>query len=254
MDVRTVRSGVQWLRKRIWWSAQQPARRYLKYFGVSQSEPRVAKAISHRRARGAAVLCGVQAELPGAALKALEQFAVAMATTQGNPKSSEYVVGETVAPAFFVDDHIQQDINRGPYQTSAEYVAAHMAFLHHDIQERKSSEKASKREDGEMAQTLYDKLQLIMPKLFSDKNKGPTFLCHQDLSANNILVDENGDVAGIIDWEAVITAPRWQACKLPQLLNGSDDDNVPEPLDEEQLEDEIAVERCNDSMHDYEQT
>ena len=197
---------------------------------------------------------GAKAELPGAARKALEQFAVAMVTTQGNPKSSEYVVGETVAPAFFMDDHIQHDINRGPYQTSAEYVAAHMAFLHHDIQGWKSSEKASKREDGETAQKLYDKLQLIVPKLFSGTNKEPTFLCHQDLSANNILVDENGDVAGVIDWEAVITAPRWQACKLPQLLNGSDDDNVPEPLDEEQLEDENAVEGYNDSMHDYEQT
>jgi aminoglycoside phosphotransferase len=45
----------------------------------------------------------------------------------------ERVVGEAVVPLFFVRDHIQLDVHRGPYQSSAEYVTAHTQFLLHDI-------------------------------------------------------------------------------------------------------------------------
>ncbi|KAJ8115131.1 hypothetical protein OPT61_g3156 [Boeremia exigua] len=166
----------------------------------------------------------------------------------------EHAIGEAVLPAFFMGDHVQQEMYRGPYSTGAEYVSAHMKFLLHDIQAWCASDNEYRREDGEAASVIYEKLHLVFLKLFPGTSRESTRICHQDLSASNILIDESGDLTGVIDWECTITAPCWQACKLPQFLNGGDSDDVPELPSEEALQDEDAVEYYDDDMYHYEQT
>ena len=36
----------------------------------------------------------------------------------------------------------------------------------------------------------------------------------------NILVDEDGYMTGIVDWECVSAVPVWRACSISQLLRG----------------------------------
>lgn len=62
---------------------------------------------------------------------------------------------------------------------------------------------------------LVDLLSAVFPR---DKPED-YMLFHQDLSGNNILVDKNHDIAGIIDWECVHTVPLWLGCQIPKFLH-----------------------------------
>lgn len=53
---------------------------------------------------------------------------------------------------------------------------------------------------------IYAYLCSILPSYVKDDND-QFFLAHTDLSASNILVDENGSITGIIDWEFANTLP-----------------------------------------------
>ncbi|WVR03793.1 hypothetical protein IAU60_000788 [Kwoniella sp. DSM 27419] len=45
-----------------------------------------------------------------------------------------------------------------------------------------------------------------------------TSISSDDLHSGNIMVDREGEITGIIDWEFVHTQPLWMACSLPKLL------------------------------------
>ncbi|KAL7629798.1 hypothetical protein AAE478_001321 [Parahypoxylon ruwenzoriense] len=57
----------------------------------------------------------------------------------------------------------------------------------------------------------------------------PTMLWHDNISLDNILVDENGILCGIIDWECVSCLPLYEACQFPAFLQQARDRPV-EPL------------------------
>ncbi|KAF1365029.1 hypothetical protein EJ07DRAFT_172035 [Lizonia empirigonia] len=168
--------------------------------------------------------------------------------------SLEHVVSEAIRGQLFTGDHIQLDIYRGPYRTSAEYVAAHTQFLLHDIAKWRVSDDEDDQDLAEEVQAIHDKLQLVIPKVFPGTNTELTSIYHDDLSSNNIIVDDAGNLAGIIDWECIINAPKWEACQIPSFIAGADDDRVAEPLTEEEMKDEQAVEDHKDLVYNYEAT
>ena len=45
-------------------------------------------------------------------------------------------------------------------------------------------------------------------------------LFHDDLDMDDILVDDNGILTGVVDWECVSALPLWKACDFPPFLNG----------------------------------
>jgi aminoglycoside phosphotransferase len=166
-----------------------------------------------------------------------------------------HVVGETVLPAFFMDDHIRLDVNRGPYATSSSYVTAHAAFLHHGFTAMSLSPKTSRRSDGEKLLAQLTKLSSIIARLFPNTTQEEhSYIAHQDLSVANIMVDDAGVLTGIIDWESTVAAPRWQACKIPRFLAGGNEDEVPDWLTGEELQDEEVVQGYDEAVFDYEQT
>jgi hypothetical protein len=74
------------------------------------------------------------------------------------------------------------------------------------------------------------------------------------LSSNNILINHAGDLVGIVDWECIIAAPSWEACQLPEFLDGLEDHRVAEPLTEEQKQNEDLLEDHKDVIQSYERT
>lgn len=46
----------------------------------------------------------------------------------------------------------------------------------------------------------------------------PSMIFHHDLSRHNILVDDNGELTGVLDWECVSAVPLWKACSYPSFL------------------------------------
>ncbi|KAI2776309.1 phosphotransferase enzyme family-domain-containing protein [Daldinia loculata] len=63
----------------------------------------------------------------------------------------------------------------------------------------------------------------------SNKPYEPTMLWHDDISLDNILVDENGILMGIIGWSCVSCLPIYEACQFPAFLHQSWDRPL-EPL------------------------
>ncbi|KAI1413868.1 kinase-like protein [Hypoxylon sp. FL1857] len=61
------------------------------------------------------------------------------------------------------------------------------------------------------------------------KPREPTMLWHDAISLDNILVDENGVLCGVIDWACVSCLPLYEACQFPAFLQQARDRPV-EPL------------------------
>ncbi|KAI2464256.1 kinase-like protein [Annulohypoxylon bovei var. microspora] len=57
----------------------------------------------------------------------------------------------------------------------------------------------------------------------------PTMLWHDDISLDNILVDKNGILCGVIGWECVSCLPLYEACQFPAFLKQAQDRPI-EPL------------------------
>jgi hypothetical protein len=50
---------------------------------------------------------------------------------------------------------------------------------------------------------------------------------HNDLDIQNRLINPNGDLTGIIDWENIHTSPLWYGCQLPKFLCGPSSHDMP---------------------------
>lgn len=47
-----------------------------------------------------------------------------------------------------------------------------------------------------------------------------TAIWHDDLNLDNILVDNEGKIIAIVNWECVPALPTWMATKMPKFLEG----------------------------------
>ncbi|KAG0636530.1 hypothetical protein HOY80DRAFT_977183 [Tuber brumale] len=55
-------------------------------------------------------------------------------------------------------------------------------------------------------------------------------LRHHDLNHSNVMVDHTTlEITGIVDWECITTVPAWEDT-YPQMLQGEDMEEQPEPL------------------------
>ena len=74
----------------------------------------------------------------------------------------------------------------------------------------------------------HKSLLSILPTFFHPEASTPeTFsLYHDDLTTNNILVDPTTHrITGIVDWECVSLEPSWKVVRVPQLLDGPEEDD-----------------------------
>lgn len=80
------------------------------------------------------------------------------------------------------------------------------------------------------AKSKFSRIQRLiklLPKVFPKSQPEEYILAHQDLSGNNILVDEDHGLSGIIDWECVNTVPLWLGCQIPKFLRSPAEDEPP---------------------------
>ncbi|KAL8349989.1 hypothetical protein RB598_005363 [Gaeumannomyces tritici] len=95
-------------------------------------------------------------------------------------------VQRIVSMPFFWGDHIQQDVPRGPFPSSVEWISAHL---------------------------LKSSIRNFFPCWGLDSES--SVLLHDDLSQHNILADQDGSLTGVVDWECMSAAPLWKACAYP---------------------------------------
>ncbi|ESZ94202.1 hypothetical protein SBOR_5428 [Sclerotinia borealis F-4128] len=141
------------------------------------------------------------------------------------------VLGQMVSLVFFWGDHIAQDIPRGPFAHSSDWILARLNLVLTD-QEKilNTSKDEDDIEDAQNSKTLAERLLKLLPSILPANQDilEQSVLFHDDLSMQNILVDDDGNITGIIDWECVSALPLWRSCSLPELFRSRERTQKPE--------------------------
>jgi hypothetical protein len=93
-----------------------------------------------------------------------------------------------------------------------------------------SDEEAARNESLRRTTWIKDldqRLIELLPRILSADEPQIFTLHHHDLHGNNIFVDANHELSGIIDWECMPTVPLWVACEIPKFLQTLLDRDVP---------------------------
>ena len=178
----------------------------------------------------------------------------------GLPISPNYLLGKVVSMGFFWDKRITQDIPKGPFLTSEQWLKTRLLLTRSDADAViANSSDEGEIKDAEFTLGLITQLMELMPRYFQseEENDGLKWCClhHDDLHRHNILANKFGVVQGILDWECVHYVPLWKACQLPSFLQSYDriekpvkdiyahnDDGTPgEGYLEDQLEYELTL-------------
>lgn len=156
------------------------------------------------------------------------------------PSAEEYTVGRISSIPFFYKNRVNYDVPRGPFASDRDWLTAHLAVTRLESEavlsnppEGDPNDKYAgcDLEEAGLAKSLVDRLSLRLHWLFprTDPTNGAetTVLFHDDINENNILVDDDGNVTALVDWECVSALPEWRACQFPRLLEGNTNDEKP---------------------------
>ncbi|KAL0943135.1 uncharacterized protein CTRU02_201021 [Colletotrichum truncatum] len=101
---------------------------------------------------------------------------------------------------------------------------------------------------------LRNQLDNFFPKAQPDSSPEPSMIFHDDLSRHNILIDENGLLSAVVDWECVSTLPLSIACQYPSFLQGHTLDTEPIKSKYQHDEDGEVTELYWEHLENYELT
>ncbi|KAJ9643348.1 hypothetical protein H2199_004027 [Coniosporium tulheliwenetii] len=132
--------------------------------------------------------------------------------------------------AFFWGNHLTQDVPRGPFSNSHDWIRARLTFILNN-QERilRDSDDEDDIEDATNIKELAQRLLELLPRVFPSgaSSSEPTVLFHDDLNLLNMLVEENEELTAVIDWECVSALPLWKVCQVPKFLEGRERNEEP---------------------------
>ncbi|KAK4097668.1 kinase-like protein [Parathielavia hyrcaniae] len=131
--------------------------------------------------------------------------------------------GRIVSHMFFMGDHFHYDIARGPFRSSHDWLSAYISIIRQAQTKALAKTEDEDREDAKNCLRVATKLAKLLPKIFPAvlNPAEQTVLWHDDLSLQNILVDDDGKVTALIDWECVSCEPLWVAAEMPKFLLGN---------------------------------
>ncbi|TVY66186.1 hypothetical protein Focb16_v010941 [Fusarium oxysporum f. sp. cubense] len=129
--------------------------------------------------------------------------------------------GRMVIPEFFKGDYLTYDIPRGPFLSTHDWLSAVLAFvIHHQKLVLENSQDEHDIEDAEDILPVAQSLLALLPKVFPPDLGRPELsaLHHHYSHLDNILVNEQGEVTAVIDWECVTALPFWMLSQVPNFL------------------------------------
>ncbi|KAG8161177.1 hypothetical protein KVR01_009441 [Diaporthe batatas] len=139
--------------------------------------------------------------------------------------------GQLVSGMFFMGDHINYDgVHRGPFRSSHDWVKSYLEIAMREFEDIKANcEEEDEVEEAEDALIVAKQLLTLLPKIFPPIEEPPerTVLMHHDLGPSNILLDEDGNVSAVLDWECVSAMPLWAVTEVPKFLRNCDREDEP---------------------------
>lgn len=173
-------------------------------------------------------IAGIWAELFRRPMSGIGNIYSASSKKEDPPK-----VGRIVSMQFFWGKHIHQDVPRGPFASSREWMLTRLALYEHEChaslkrhegEERDGmdSDDEDELESAERTLDIVTRLKPLVDRIFPVDQLGEeqSVLFHHDLSNHNVFIDDNGALTGLLDWECVSAVPRWKACDFPSFLEG----------------------------------
>jgi len=138
--------------------------------------------------------------------------------------------GPIVSSVFFAGPHYHYTVPRGPFNSSHDWLRAHLMIIIKEHTTALANADATDREYAEGVLRVTRKLLRLLPKIFPQLMHPPerTVLWHDDLSLMNLMVDDSGRITAVIDWECVSTMPRWVASQMPEFLRGARREQKPD--------------------------
>ncbi|KAJ5335887.1 uncharacterized protein N7506_003909 [Penicillium brevicompactum] len=137
-------------------------------------------------------------------------------------------VGRIVSMHFFWGSNVLQDVNRGPFGSSKDWITSRLSqnekYCVSTLENLPSGElgrrDANKADDATRTLEIVRKLQTLLPSVFppAGNHPEPPIMVHDDLSSQNILVHDSGELTAILDWECVSALPVWIARDYPAFL------------------------------------
>ena len=91
------------------------------------------------------------------------------------------------------------------------------------------AEDEDDRDDAEEILRPAQKFLSLLPQVFPGTQDGPevTIIWHDDLNLNNILVNDQGKITAVVDWECVSAPQSWVATKMPKFWLGGGREEEP---------------------------
>jgi hypothetical protein len=184
---------------------------------------------------------------------------------QSLPVEAPYV-DRIVSMHFFWGTHISQNVNRGPFGSSYDWITSRLSLSEKDCQSTLENlpsgqlgrHDAANADDATRTLEIIQKLQGLLPSIFLPITDGdspePSVMVHDDLSSQNILVHDTGELAAILDWECVSALPLWYACDYPAFLDGPPRSSKPDLARYEADEDGEPSELYWEHLLDHELT
>ncbi|KAK4035260.1 phosphotransferase enzyme family-domain-containing protein [Parachaetomium inaequale] len=168
-----------------------------------------------------------------------------------------FSVQRIVSSQFIWDGHIHAQVSRGPFQSSRDWLLARLSWsiASHAAPEDKDEDDL---EDHQHTMDIIPRLRRHLDDFFPPPGPGSeperTMILHDDLSRQNTLVDDHGNLTAVVDWECISALPLWYACQLPPLLQGKPHDEEPVKAQYELDEDGNVVELFWEHLEDYQRT
>lgn len=132
-----------------------------------------------------------------------------------------FAVGQLATTIYYQGDQITKEVVRGPFTSSHEWLKARLQCVLADQQRIvETSCDEDEIEDAESALELAKKLLELLPTVFLPDTSASeaTILINKNLSMHNIMVNADGTMTAVMDWESVPAMPLWRACRLPRLF------------------------------------
>ncbi|EFQ99340.1 protein kinase subdomain-containing protein [Nannizzia gypsea CBS 118893] len=182
----------------------------------------------------------------------LKKAAVYLSRGADAPEVPEICVGPDVSLAWWhAERSLLSDINRGPHPDAVQCMEAvakkELAWLKLHAKPRYPFERAyreatsyRKSAPEEYVETLEKYLKIAPFLIPKDKSLHRPILRHPDLQPNNIFVNRDFDIVGLIDWQHCSALPLFLAAGIPKYIQNYQDEEslrfippkLPDNLDE----------------------
>lgn len=135
--------------------------------------------------------------------------------------------GRLVSNEFLTCNRPSYDsqVPMGPFGSSHDWLHATLQLI--VVEKTATMEQARDAADKEDAEEILgaaQKLLSLLPKVFPPTQQDPaavtTALCLNGITLNSILLDDQGEITALLDWECVSAMPAWVATMVPEFLSG----------------------------------